>query len=77
MQLFSIVFSKGFYTSIQCGSSTSIIPHCVFRSGTIKMSVQAMDEKQDISLLWPKGLKKSSLNILSKRTKFLQKGMGR
>ena len=25
----------------------------VFRSGTIRKSVQAVDEKQDISLLWP------------------------
>ena len=29
------------------------ILHCVFRSGTIRKSVQAVDEKQDISLLWP------------------------
>ena len=29
------------------------ILYCVFRSGTIRKSVRAVDEKQDISLLWP------------------------
>ena len=56
MQLFrqghnqvSTVFSKGFYNSIQCRSGKYVI----FRSGTIGKSVRVVDEKQDISLLWP------------------------
>ena len=28
--------------------------YCVFRSGAIRKSVQAVDEKQDIFLQWPK-----------------------
>ena len=27
--------------------------YCVLRSGTIRKSVHAVDEKQDISLVWP------------------------
>ena len=54
MQLFiqghcqvATVFSKGFNNSIQCGSGTYIIVLC------FEKFVQAVDEKQDISLLWP------------------------
>ena len=47
----SNVFSKGFNSSIQCGSGTCTL--YVLRDETIRKSVQAVDEKQDIFLLWP------------------------
>ena len=45
--------SKASIRVFSAGAAHAYILYCVFRSGTIRKSVQAVDEKQDISLLWP------------------------
>ena len=52
-----------FYNSIQCGSSTYIIVLCFQKWNFQYESVQAVDEKQDTSLLWPNVLAMNYLQL--------------